>query len=214
MNTVNIKGKEYVEVNERIKYFRERFKGYALLSEMVSNENGICIIKSKIINSDGVEVANGYAYEKEGSTFINKTSYIENCETSSWGRCLANFGIGIDSSVASADEVENAIKQQGSDQKKKAEERDKYKKEFTIDNLYELLAVNNIEIIDFQEKLCITKENIKYLNRELSLNVIKIYKKCENNKISIDNYIKSIKIDNIPEDYKETIQLIKDLKGV
>ena len=52
--------------------------------------------------------ATGYAYEKEGSTFINKTSYIENCETSAIGRALGIFGIGIDGSVASAEEVRNA----------------------------------------------------------------------------------------------------------
>jgi len=43
------------------------------------------------------------------------SSYIENCETSAWGRALANFGIGIDTAVASADEVGNAIKQQQDD---------------------------------------------------------------------------------------------------
>ncbi len=112
MKSTNIKGKQYVEVNERIKYLRENFKGYQLLSEIVKLEGGVCIIKAKLVNAEGIEVANGLAYEKEGSTFINKTSYIENCETSAWGRCLGNFGIGIDTSVASADEVKNAIKQQ------------------------------------------------------------------------------------------------------
>ena len=52
------------------------------------------------------------AEEEKGSTFINKTSYVENCETSAWGRALANFGIGLDTSVASADEVQNAIANQ------------------------------------------------------------------------------------------------------
>ena len=47
-------------------------------------------------------------------SFINKTSYVENCETSAWGRALANFGIGLGTSVASADEVANAIENQKS----------------------------------------------------------------------------------------------------
>ena len=59
-------------------------------------------------------VSIGHAYEKEGSTTGNKTSYIENCETSAVGRCSGNFGIGINSSVASADEVANAVIQQSS----------------------------------------------------------------------------------------------------
>lgn len=50
--------------------------------------------------------------EKADSSYINKTSFVENCETSAWGRALANFAIGVDASVASADEVANAIKNQ------------------------------------------------------------------------------------------------------
>ena len=112
MKTVQIKGKSYVEVNERLKYFRENFKGYSLLSEIVELTNERIVIKARILSSDLIEVANGLAYELAGSTFINKTSYIENCETSAWGRALANFGIGLDNSVASADEVSQAIELQ------------------------------------------------------------------------------------------------------
>ena len=57
-------------------------------------------------------IANGLAEENRGSSYINKTSYVENCETSAWGRALANFGIGLDTSVASAEEVQNAIANQ------------------------------------------------------------------------------------------------------
>jgi len=112
LKTVNIKGKEYVTVNERLKYFRNKFTGYSLTTEITHiNENGV-IIRASIKNNEGVEVASGYAHEKQNSSFINKTSFIENCETSAWGRCLGNFGIGVDESVASADEVANAINNQ------------------------------------------------------------------------------------------------------
>jgi hypothetical protein len=112
LKTVNIKGKNYVTVSERIKYFREKFSGYSLTTEITHiNENGV-IIRASIKNDEGVEVASGYAHEKQNSSFINKTSFIENCETSAWGRCLGNFGIGVDESVASADEVANAINNQ------------------------------------------------------------------------------------------------------
>ena len=108
MKTIDIKGKAYIEVNERLKYFRENFKDWALESDIVSLENGVCVIKAIIKNPEGTIKATGYAYEKENSTFINKTSYIENCETSAWGRALGNLGIGIDTSIASAEEVLNA----------------------------------------------------------------------------------------------------------
>ena len=113
MKTINIKGKEYVEVNERIKHLRENYKNSSILTYLISDEGGKCTFKAEVL-VDGECVATGHAYEVEGSTFINKTSYIENCETSAVGRALGNFGIGIDTSVASADEVVNAINNQSS----------------------------------------------------------------------------------------------------
>lgn len=111
LKTINIKGKEYVEVNERIRAFRELYPTGSIMTEMLSNDNGMCIFKTNII-VEGQILATGHAYEREGSTFINKTSYVENCETSSIGRALGILGIGIDTSIATAEEVGNAIKQQ------------------------------------------------------------------------------------------------------
>ena len=102
-----------MEVNERLKIFRRDFPGHALISDVIKNENGEIIIKATVYNDSGGAVATGIAHEKEGSSQINTTSYVENCETSAWGRALGNFGIGIGSAVASADEVKQAIKQQG-----------------------------------------------------------------------------------------------------
>ncbi len=111
MKTIDIKGKKYVMVNERISYFRHNHPQGQIITEMIKNDDGVCIFKADII-IDHVIMATGHAYEKEGSTFINKTSYIENCETSAIGRALGLFGIGIETSIASAEEVQNAIKQQ------------------------------------------------------------------------------------------------------
>lgn len=124
LKTTDVKGKPYVEVNERIRYFREadEYKGWSLVSEIISLENGIVTMLSKVIDEKGNIRATGHAQEKEGSTFINKTSYIENCETSAWGRALGNLGIGIDTAIASADEVVNAINNQGEKERPKEEE--------------------------------------------------------------------------------------------
>ena len=59
--------------------------------------------------------ATGHAEEYMGSSYINKTSFIENCETSAIGRALGLLGIGIDTSIASAEEVSNAISNQKED---------------------------------------------------------------------------------------------------
>ena len=114
MKTIKIKGKDYVEVNERIKHFRANYPDFSLSSRIVEIDAEICIIKAEIRNPDGDVVATGHAHEEKASGYINKTSFVENCETSAWGRALGNFGIGIDTSVASADEVDIAIKKQNS----------------------------------------------------------------------------------------------------
>ena len=112
LKTINIKGKEYVEVNERLKYFRSHYPNHTLTSEVIEKTPDSILILTTIRNDNGVAVATGLAEEIKGSTFINKTSYVENCETSSWGRALGNLGIGLDTSVASAEEVQNAIANQ------------------------------------------------------------------------------------------------------
>jgi len=110
LKTINIKGKEYVEVNERLKYFRENHPEHSLITEIIQCTDEHCVIKAIIAHNERV-IATGHAHEVKSASFINKTSYVEVCETSAWGRALANFGIGIDSQVASANEVVTAIAQ-------------------------------------------------------------------------------------------------------
>lgn len=116
---INVKGKNYVEVNQRIKAFRMLYPEGTIETEILQHERVEClgeetnvvIMKATIKNGDLI-LGTGTAYEKENSSFINKTSYIENCETSAVGRALAMCGIGIDTSIASAEEVINAINNQ------------------------------------------------------------------------------------------------------
>lgn len=103
--------KEYAEVNQRIKAFRMVYPEGTIETEMLSNSDGVVIFKATAKNID-IILGTGHAYEKESSSFINQTSYIENAETSAIGRCLASCGFGIDTSVASYEEVANAIKNQ------------------------------------------------------------------------------------------------------
>lgn len=112
MKTTNIKWKEYVMVNERINYFWENYKTWSIQTDIVKLEDWFVCIKATIYVDDKI-VSTWHAYEVEGSTFINKTSFIENCETSAVWRALGNFGIGVDESVATAEEVNNAIEAQG-----------------------------------------------------------------------------------------------------
>lgn len=112
IKTTDIKGKDYAEVNQRVKAFRMVYPEGAIHTELVSLENGVCVFKAMVYaNGDGTVnslLATGHAYEKENSNYINKTSYIENCETSAIGRALGFCGFGIDTSIASYEEVANA----------------------------------------------------------------------------------------------------------
>ena len=121
----DIKGKTYIEVNQRIKAFRMVEPDGAIIPEIVKLENGTCVMKVTILDGNGKVLAVGHAYENEGSTFINKTSYIENCETSAVGRALGMCGFGIDTSVASYEEVANAIENQKPKKQDKKEEQTK-----------------------------------------------------------------------------------------
>lgn len=111
-----IKDKAYIPVNERIKAFRMIYPEGFIHNTMLSNENGVCIFKSEVgfytESGERRVLGVGTAFEKQDSTFINKTSYIENCESSSCGRALGMAGFGIDTSIASAEEVQNAITNQ------------------------------------------------------------------------------------------------------
>ena len=116
IKTMTIEGNDYVSVNQRIKAFRMVYPTGAILTNMAKNENGVCVFTATVgyytADGDFAYLGTGTACERENSTFINETSYIENCETSAVGRALGMCGFGIDTSVASAEEVRNATQNQ------------------------------------------------------------------------------------------------------
>jgi hypothetical protein len=125
--TTNIRGKQYVEVNERIKFFRQedQYKNWTIMSEFTVLDSEQAVCKTTIADDTGRVIATGHAHEMQGASNINKTSYVENCETSAIGRALAMLGIGIDTSIASANEVSDAIAKQSSETPKKEANKDK-----------------------------------------------------------------------------------------
>jgi hypothetical protein len=109
ITTTPIKGKNYAEVPQRVKAFRMLYPNGTIDTQIISNVNGVVVIKATVADEGGNILATGHAYEKEGNGFINKESYIENCETSAVGRALGFMGLGIDTSICSAEELSNAI---------------------------------------------------------------------------------------------------------
>lgn len=109
---VNIHGKEYQTVAYRVSKFRELHSlDLCLTTEIVSRDPEYVVMKATITNLEGKVVATGHSEEKRDSSQINRTSALENAETSAIGRALAALGLG-GTEFATADEVANAIHQQ------------------------------------------------------------------------------------------------------
>jgi hypothetical protein len=88
---------DYEPVQSRFARFIDWSNGqehfYAVVSEMLSAPGAeICVFKTSIL-CDGVVIATGHAEEVRGQGNVNRTSHVENCETSSLGRCLSNFPV-------------------------------------------------------------------------------------------------------------------------
>ena len=92
LSTVDIKGKDYVVVPQRVKAFRMLYPEGFILTDILSHENGVIVMQAKAgyydTNGEPKVLGSGLAFEKADSSYINKTSYIENCETSAIGRAL------------------------------------------------------------------------------------------------------------------------------
>ena len=146
---IPVKGKNYVEVNTRVKAFRELCPEGMISTEIIEMSDGVVTIKATIATEEGRIVSTGLAQEKESSSFINKTSYIENCETSAVGRALGFLGIGIDGSMCSADELATALNNQN---KKPTTDKE------MDDDLAKKITKNDVKII---EKMVEGKEALK-----------------------------------------------------
>lgn len=114
MNTVKIKGKDYVPVHERIKWLNENYEYNIETDYQYYAERRMWVVKAKltISGADRDYIYTGHAQEIESDNYreVNHTSALENAETSAVGRACAMANIGIDTGIASADEVEKAIK--------------------------------------------------------------------------------------------------------
>lgn len=109
---ITIKGKQYATVAARVQAFRELCPDGLIHTEIIRMEDGVVLMQAEVKDETGKLLATGYAQEKETASMINKTSYIENCETSAIGRALAMLGLGSEENIASSQEVFAAQAQQ------------------------------------------------------------------------------------------------------
>jgi hypothetical protein len=105
---VDIKGKKYVLVSDRVVYFNETYTDGSIETELVSDWNNPLVVVKATVSPDGKRKFTGYSQATVGDGYINKTSALENAETSAVGRALGMMGIGVIESIASADELNKA----------------------------------------------------------------------------------------------------------
>ena len=122
---VSIHGKEYKTVAYRVNEFREQHPDYTIQTDLVEANDVLVIVKASILNNEGRLLATGYAEEVRAASKINRTSALENAETSAIGRALSALGMG-GSQYASADELVSALQQQNDTSKEVLDEWTSY----------------------------------------------------------------------------------------
>lgn len=108
---IDIKGKQYVLVADRVIYFNEKYPEGGITTKLVSKpEDDRVVIRATVTPDWSMPQRKYTAYSQAlwGDGYINKTSAIENCETSAVGRALGFMGIGVIDSIASKDEIDKA----------------------------------------------------------------------------------------------------------
>ena len=187
--TVNIKGKEYVEVKTRVQWFRKNIENGCIKTDHVFFDGETIMCQTEIL-IDGKLVATGMAHEEKNASAINKTSFVEICETSSVGRALGMYGIGIESSVDTAGTIRAAVALQESQQRE--DELIQYKAESLTGKLMIAIESDDEEGISEVEsdyrgdvplaarvKLGLTPEHLEYMDERKERKLLERKAKAE-----------------------------------
>ena len=106
-----IKGKKYILVSDRVVFFNDKYPNGMIRTHLLSKpEDEMVVVKAQVVPdmANPERFFTGHSQAKWGDGYINKTSALENAETSAVGRALAMMGIGVIDSIASFDEVKKA----------------------------------------------------------------------------------------------------------
>lgn len=117
MKTINIKGKEYIPVVERVKEFHKLYPEGIILTHILSNDDKRIVMKAEVWLKKGTEDFRftGHSQAEWGNGIMGNVA-LEVAETSAVGRALGFAGIGIDTGIASADEIRKVGKVEGGDE--------------------------------------------------------------------------------------------------
>lgn len=144
----NIKGRDYTQVATRVEAFR-RFFGthYGITTELLPVEaENLVRVRATIANGDGAVLATGMAEEDRRAGSINKTSALENCETSAIGRALAALGLH-GGEFATANEVEGARAQESAQKQAPKQSAEGVSEQFISDTCESLRSCTSLEAL-------------------------------------------------------------------
>tara|TARA_R100000231_G_scaffold95328_1_gene71502 strand:- start:10 stop:552 length:543 start_codon:yes stop_codon:yes gene_type:complete len=178
MKTIQIKGRKYTPVNERLKSFRASKKMIEINDQIISIEDRVItcndkeiIMECTIKTPNGRVISRAHAHEYRDNSNINKTSFLENCSTSALGRALGYLGIGVDDSFASVDEMINALQNQDLIQEVKPDVETQNKKWLTEDQFNKTMICKDPGMIqNVMDKYKMKKDY--RLKLELQLNTL------------------------------------------
>lgn len=110
IETIKLGAKGYAQVNERIKAYRKVYPTGSIITQIEEIREDYVRIRAEVRDETGNIVSTGVASEMltgdNKKDYINKTSMVENCETSAVGRALGFAGFGVDTAIASAEDIE------------------------------------------------------------------------------------------------------------
>jgi hypothetical protein len=108
----------YETVETRLNRFWETYPDGRVETTLMNYDGDTCIVRSVIWKhrDDAHPTATGYAHEIHTDRGVNATSFVENCETSSLGRCLANMGFATQGKRPSREEMQKVERQGGQEQ--------------------------------------------------------------------------------------------------
>ena len=103
-------GKKYLEVKHRVTLFRKYYgMEYGIVTILLEANDKFVRMQARIVNAEGKVIGSGTAEEHRNEGYVNRTSAVENCESSAVGRALASLGLH-GSEYASSNEMEAVVR--------------------------------------------------------------------------------------------------------
>jgi hypothetical protein len=103
LKTIEIKGKLYVPVVERVKEFHKQYPKGSITTQVTSSDEKRVTVRAFVDLGDG-QAFTGHAQSEWGKGMMGGVA-LEVAETSAVGRALGFANIGLLDGIASADEI-------------------------------------------------------------------------------------------------------------